>query len=152
MMSPIQWVPGLNSEINHTHVHLVNCLICFHGVVLRHGEKLTFSTGRAIAQVVILRLLTAEAQFRAQVRSCGICGGQSGTGAGFLLVLRFPLPILIPPTAPHSSSSFGAGTISQLVADVQSGLSATQPQETKKKKTTFSTAGHWIGSVVRIRV
>jgi hypothetical protein len=32
--------------------------------------------------------------------SCGICGGQSGTGAGFLRVLRFPLPILIPPTAP----------------------------------------------------
>jgi hypothetical protein len=40
---------------------------------------------------------------RAQVRSCGICGGQGGTGAGFFRVLRFPLPILIPPTAPHSS-------------------------------------------------
>jgi hypothetical protein len=38
----------------------------------------------------------------AWVRSCGICG-QSGTGAGFLGVLKFPLPI-IPPTAPHSSS------------------------------------------------
>jgi hypothetical protein len=37
-------------------------------------------------------------------RSCGICGAQSGTGAGFLLVLRFPLP-LIPSTAPRSSSS-----------------------------------------------
>jgi hypothetical protein len=32
-----------------------------------------------------------------------ICGGQSGTGAGFLRVLRFPLPVSIPPTAPHSS-------------------------------------------------
>jgi hypothetical protein len=30
-------------------------------------------------------------------------------GAGFLRVLRFPLPILITPTASHSSS--GAGTI-----------------------------------------
>jgi hypothetical protein len=30
------------------------------------------------------------------------CGRQSGTGTGFLRVLRFPLPILIPPTAPDS--------------------------------------------------
>jgi hypothetical protein len=34
----------------------------------------------------------------------GICGGQSGAKAGFLRVLLFPLPILIPPTAPHSTS------------------------------------------------
>jgi hypothetical protein len=40
----------------------------------------------------------------ARVRSCGICGGQSGIGAGFLRVLWFPLTT-IPPTAPHSSSS-----------------------------------------------
>jgi hypothetical protein len=44
--------------------------------------------------------LTA-ARVRARVRSCGICGGQSGTGAGFLRVLRFPLPIRIPPIAPQ---------------------------------------------------
>jgi hypothetical protein len=37
-------------------------------------------------------------------RSCKICGGQNDTGAGFLLVFRFPLPILIPLTAPQSSS------------------------------------------------
>jgi hypothetical protein len=60
--------------------------------------------GRAIAQVVSRRLLTAAARVRAQFRSCGICGGQSGTKAGFLRVFRFPLPILIPPTVPHSSS------------------------------------------------
>jgi hypothetical protein len=39
--------------------------------------------------------------------SCVICGGQSGTGAGFLLVLPFPLPIPIPSTAPHSSAIRG---------------------------------------------
>jgi hypothetical protein len=60
------------------------------------------------------------------VRSCGICGGQSDTGAGFIRVLRFPLPILIPQTTPYSSSS-GAGTVGQLVADVPSGLSLTLP-------------------------
>jgi hypothetical protein len=53
------------------------------------------------------RIPTAEAHIRAQVRSCGICGGQSGTGAGIFRVLRFPLPILIAPTASHSSSIIG---------------------------------------------
>jgi hypothetical protein len=56
-----------------------------------------------IAQGVSCRLPTAAARVRSQVRSCGICGRQSGIGAGFLRVLRFPLSILIPPTAPHSS-------------------------------------------------
>jgi hypothetical protein len=40
-----------------------------------------------------------------RIWSSGICGGQSGTGAGFLRVLRFPLPIFIPPIAPQSPSS-----------------------------------------------
>jgi hypothetical protein len=61
--------------------------------------------GRAIAQAVNGRLPTEAARVRARVWSCEICGGKSGTGAGFLRVLRFPLPILIPPTAPQSSSS-----------------------------------------------
>lgn len=34
----------------------------------------------------------------AHVRSCGVRGEQSGTGQDFLRVLRYPLPILIPPT------------------------------------------------------
>jgi hypothetical protein len=60
--------------------------------------------GRAIAQAVIRRLSSAAAWLRALVRSCWICRRQSGIGAGFLRVLRFPLPIFIPPTAPHASS------------------------------------------------
>jgi hypothetical protein len=71
---------------------------------LKHSVKEMDLIGRAIAQAVSRRLPTAAVRVRAQVRSCGICGGQSGTGAGFLRVFRFPLPILIPPTAPHSSS------------------------------------------------
>jgi hypothetical protein len=60
--------------------------------------------GHVIAQAVSHWLPTMVAWVRSQVKSCGICGGQSGAGADFLWVLRFPLPILIPPTASHSSS------------------------------------------------
>jgi hypothetical protein len=66
------------------------------------------------------------AQVQAQVKSCLICGGQSGIGAGFLQVLRpstdcstFIIIIIIQ-----------AGTIGQLVANVPSELSLTPPQET----------------------
>jgi hypothetical protein len=72
------------------------------------------------------RLPTAAVRVRAQVRSYVIYGGQSGTGAGFLRVLRFPRRILIPPTDPNSSSIIRGGTIGQLVAVVPSGLSLTQ--------------------------
>jgi hypothetical protein len=61
--------------------------------------------GRAIAQAVSRWLPTAAARVRARVWSCGICGKQSGDGAGFLRVLRFPLPIFITRIAPQSSSS-----------------------------------------------
>jgi hypothetical protein len=54
---------------------------------------LNAAIGRAVAQAVRRWLPTAAARglFRA---ACGVCGAQSGTGAGFLQVLRFPLPII----------------------------------------------------------
>jgi hypothetical protein len=58
------------------------------------------------------------ARARPQVMLCGIYGGQSGNGTGFLRVLRFPLPIVIPLTAPHSSSSIIR--VGQVVADESS--------------------------------
>ena len=39
--------------------------------------------GRAVAQAVSRRHLTAEARVRSQVSLCEICGGPSGTGKGF---------------------------------------------------------------------
>jgi hypothetical protein len=48
--------------------------------------------------------------------SCGICGGQSGGGAGFLRVLLFPMPIFIPPIASQSPSSIIRGWFNRPVS------------------------------------
>jgi hypothetical protein len=56
--------------------------------------------GRAVAQAVRRWLPIAAAQVRVRA-ACGVCGEQSGTVAGFLRVLRVPLPI-IPPISPSS--------------------------------------------------
>jgi hypothetical protein len=53
---------------------------------------------RAIAEEVGCQLPTVAARVRSQVMSCGICWVKSGTGVGFLRVLRFHLQILIPPS------------------------------------------------------
>jgi hypothetical protein len=63
------------------------------------SAETTIVHGRAINR----RLPTAAAWVRFQVRSCGICGGRSDIGAGFLRVLRFLMPILIPPNVPYTS-------------------------------------------------
>jgi hypothetical protein len=65
------------------------------------GPQSKNTLGRAIAQAVSRWLPTAAARVRARVWSSGICGGQSGAGAGFLRVLRFTLPIFIPPKILH---------------------------------------------------
>jgi hypothetical protein len=92
--------------------------------------------GRAIAQAVSHRLPTAAARVPAQVWSCGICGGQSGTGASFLLVLRFPLPILIPPTAPQSSSTI-RGWYNRPISGRRTKWSQSHPTPRKKKTTVL---------------
>jgi hypothetical protein len=57
-----------------------------------------FGTGCDKVQAVSRRLPTAVTQ----VRSCWIYGVQSGNQAGFLRIIQFPLPILIPPTSARS--------------------------------------------------
>jgi hypothetical protein len=56
------------------------------------------------AKEVSRLLFTVAARVQSQVSSYGMWGKQSDTRAGFLRVLRFPLPILIPPNAPFLSS------------------------------------------------
>jgi hypothetical protein len=92
--------PLLSTSFREYGDHVSVTFITLHSVF-----KLSFfNIGRAVAQAVSRRIPTAAARIRAHVKSCGFCGGQSGTGAGFLRVLQFLLPILIPSTAPHSSS------------------------------------------------
>jgi hypothetical protein len=60
--------------------------------------------GRATVQAVSRRLPTEAARVQSQVWPCGICGGQSGTGTGFLRIFLLPLPIPLLQTAPQSLS------------------------------------------------
>jgi hypothetical protein len=53
------------------------------GSDLNHITGIYKGLGRAMAQAVSRRHLTAEARVRFRVSLCGICGGQSGTETGF---------------------------------------------------------------------
>jgi hypothetical protein len=100
---PKCWYPI--TRFKHRIVTKSSTTLTFTAVKISNFEgPINLQSGRAIAQAVNRRLPTSSAPVPAQVRSCGICGGQCGTGVGFLRVLRFPLPILIPLTAAHSSS------------------------------------------------
>jgi hypothetical protein len=89
--------------------------------------------GRAIAQTVSSRLPTAAARVRARVRSCGICGRQSGTGTGF------PCQFAFHGVLPQSSSLIRSGWIEQTVAAVPSGLILTPLRMWKKNPAIFET-------------
>jgi hypothetical protein len=99
---------------------------------LNSPDWTNFQAGRAIAQAVSRLLHTATARVRAHVRSCGVFGGQSGTGEGFLLVFRFPLPILIPLTAPHSKYAIRGWCNRPVSGRRTKWVSLAPSQETKK--------------------
>jgi hypothetical protein len=90
---------------------------------------------RAIAQAVSRRLATAAARVKTQIRLCGICCGQNGTGTVFFEYFSFPCQFSFHRLLHiHHHLPFGTSTIGQLMADVPSGLSFTPHQETKQKK------------------
>jgi hypothetical protein len=61
------------------------------------NQEIKLSMGRAMAQAVSHRPLTAEARVRNRVSPCGICSVRSGTETGFLRVLRVSPVNIIPP-------------------------------------------------------
>jgi hypothetical protein len=85
-------------------------------------------------RAVSCRLPTARARVRYRVKSCAVCG-HIGAGAGFLRVLRFPLPILIPPTVPRSQSSIIRGWYNRPNSGRRTKVdSVSQPYQEIKKK------------------
>jgi hypothetical protein len=114
---------------NNVIVYLVSVKPCWKefNLLLRCWK------GRAIAQAVSRWLPTAAARVRSRVWLSGICGGQSGAGAGFLRVLRFSLAIFNSPIAPQSPSPIIWGWYNRAeVAAVPCGLSLTPPSNKKK--------------------
>jgi hypothetical protein len=102
-------------------------------MVFVYMDCLRLGEGRAIAQAVSRWLPTAAVRGSSPGLVSGICGRESGAGAGFLRVLRFPLPIFIPPNSPLSQS-LGAGTIGHSVAGVPSRPSSTPHYANKKMR------------------
>jgi hypothetical protein len=101
--------------------------------------------GHAIAKAVRRRLFTVPpSQFGARVSSCRSCSEQSGSEAGFLGVLRFPLLILIPRTSPHSSSSIIRGCNNRPVNDWRTKWTQPHtPRIKKKSQRTFQLITHY---------
>ena len=74
------------NDIHHAIKPHNNCRTgCANGTWINNIQLFTNSIvqGRARAQAVSRRSLTAEARARSRVGPCGICGGRSGTGTGF---------------------------------------------------------------------
>jgi hypothetical protein len=121
--------------------------LCFYGNVLVTSftvilRPLDYDTATRGNPGFSRRLPTAAARVRAQVGSSRICGGQGGTGAGFLWVLLFPLPILIPPTAQHSSSSITRGWYNRSISGRRTKWTVSPHTKKLTKKNSSKTTGN----------
>jgi hypothetical protein len=67
-------------------------------------RKPIFSQGRAIAQAVSRRLSLLRPGFEPRSGRVGLLVDEVALGQVFFEYFGFLMPILIPPTAPHSSS------------------------------------------------
>jgi hypothetical protein len=70
-----------NKQGGEVYTMKFSTVFILHVMLLRATKS--SSIGRAMAQDVSRRPLTAEARVRARINPCGICGGQNGTGTGF---------------------------------------------------------------------
>jgi hypothetical protein len=96
------------------------------------------TSGRAIAQAVSRRLPTAAGRVRSQVRSCGICGGQSGTGEVFSKCFGFPCQSSFHQLLHNHHRSSGTDTIGQQWPTYQ--VDSVSPHSEKLKKKLKSTS------------
>jgi hypothetical protein len=104
-------------------------------------------------------LPTAVAGDQSQVRSCGICGGQSGTGEVFLQVLQVPLPILTPPNIPCSLALI-RGWYNRLDSGPHTKWTQSHPTPRNKKKNEYisinlqnygMTSSFWVNKILFVR-
>jgi hypothetical protein len=99
------------------------------------------SNGEFRAAPWLKRLVAGFPPLRSGVRDrvchVGFCGGQSGAGVGYLSVLRFPLPIFIPPIAPKIIFIYHRGLYYRPKWPQYQGLRylGTQSHPTNNKKT-----------------
>jgi hypothetical protein len=86
-------------------------------------------------------LLATAARVRSQIMSSGIYGARSGTGADFLLVVRFPSSVLIPPPAPHSFIHSLPPSHRRYIVSIQTAWLNNQlkhyPEDESEHETTF---------------
>jgi hypothetical protein len=105
--------------------------------------------GRATTQAVGRWLSTAAARVQTRVYSCGICGRQSGAGARFIRVLRFPPPIFIPPTSPQSLSPIIRGWYNRPVMAAVPKVTLHKFKKRQELSSLDRTLGSWSSNPIR---